>query len=959
MAGRIRDEDIALVRERSPIDEVVGEYLQLRNAGGGSLKGLCPFHDEKTPSFNVTPARGLFYCLAGETRVLTWEGVKPIRELAGGTHRILGKHGDWIDAPFRSFGVQPLMRVKVTRNGISKHIYATAEHRWFVRSGKTQNSDREVITSDLRPGHRLVSKFPRTRVKRTTPSPFGIAHGITFGDGTRIDKGSMAQLDAVKDVELLKWFPVSMMTQSGRQLLIHHLPRFFKELPPLDESVSYLYGWLAGYFAADGCVSTTGTVMLNSAKRDELEYVRQVCTRLGIGTYGVTEQVRVGFPGMEPSSLFRIILIDSDLTEDFFLLDKHRLRFNASAKAYERKSWVVREVAKTDRVEEVFCATVDEGHAFTLEDNILTGNCFSCAEGGDAIKFVQKIDGLSFIEAIEHLAGRAGVELRYEQGGYVPGQEQSQRRRLTDAHRQAAEFYAERMGGSDAAPARAFLAERGFELSDIERFGVGYSPKAWEDLTRHLRGRGFTDAELIAAGLSREGNRGTRDRFRGRLMWPIRDLSGDVIAFGARKLDADDDGPKYLNTPETSLFRKSTVLYGADLAKREIGQRRQVVIVEGYTDVMACHLAGVPTAVATCGTSFGEDHIKVLRRLIMDADSFTGEVIFTFDGDAAGQRAAQRAFGMEEKFATQTYVTVEPNGLDPCDLRLAHGDGAVRDLVARRVPLFEFAIKGVLGRHDLNSTEGQLAALDEAAPIVAKIKDQGLRTRYAVNLDRWLGLMDERFVLTRVRTHAGDTGSARRRPSQDRTQDGRGRQAGSFGSNGNGTADGGARGNGAQPYDLGDPVVLVERELLKLAVQRPALCGPEFDALGPDAFTAPVHGAVFTLIAACGGTTGGGTSPREWAARLREEAPNERAQTFVTALAVERPNIEREPDARYADNLLARVGELAVSREINAVKARLQRTNPIEEQASYNRLFGDLVGLEKRRKALLDRAAGA
>jgi DNA primase len=353
----------------------------------------------------------------------------------------------------------------------------------------------------------------------------------------------------------------------------------------------------------------------------------------------------------------------------------------------------------------------------------------------------------------------------------------------------------------------------------------------------------------------------------------------------------------------------------------------------------------------------------------MDADSFTGEVIFTFDGDAAGQRAAQRAFGMEEKFATQTYVTVEPNGLDPCDLRLAHGDGAVRDLVARRVPLFEFAIKGVLGHHDLNTTEGQLAALDEAAPIVAKIKDQGLRSRYAVNLDRWLGLMDERFVLTRVRTHAGDTGhggargggqqSSRRRPGQNGTQDSRGRQAGSFGPPGNGTADGGARGNGAQPYDLGDPVVLVERELLKLAVQRPALCGPEFDALGPEAFTAPVHGAVFTLIAACGGTTGGGTSPREWVARLREEAPNERAQTFVTALAVERPNIERELDARYAENLLARVGELAVSREINAVKARLQRMNPVEDQAGYNRLFGDLVGLEKRRKALLDRAAGA
>jgi DNA primase len=585
--------------------------------------------------------------------------------------------------------------------------------------------------------------------------------------------------------------------------------------------------------------------------------------------------------------------------------------------------------------------------------------CFSCAEGGDAIRFVQKIDGLSFVEAVERLAARAGVDLRYEQGGYVPGQEQSQRRRLIDAHRAAADFYAERLGGSDAAPARAFLAERGFELADVQRFGVGYSPTAWEDLTRHLRGRGFTDSELITAGLSREGNRGTRDRFRGRLMWPIRDLSGDVIAFGARKLDPEDDGPKYLNTPETSLFRKSTVLYGADLAKREIAQRRQAVIVEGYTDVMACYLAGVPTAVATCGTSFGEDHIKVLRRLIMDSDSFMGEVIFTFDGDAAGQRAAQRAFGMEAKFATQTYVTVEPNGLDPCDLRLAHGDGAVRDLIARRVPLFEFAIKGVLGRHDLNTTEGQLAALDEAAPILAKIKDQGLRTRYAVNLDRWLGLMDERFVLTRVRAHAGDAGPARRRPGQDRSQGSRGGQPGPFGANGNAQGNGGPRGDGGPPYDLSDPVVLVEREALKLAVQRPALCGPEFDALGADAFTAPVHGAVFTLIAACGGTTSGGGTPREWAARLREQAPNERAQAFVTALAVEPLRRNSEPDEKYADALLAQVGQLAVSREITSVKARLQRMNPVEEQAGYNRMFGDLVGLEKRRKALLDRAAGA
>jgi DNA primase len=598
--------------------------------------------------------------------------------------------------------------------------------------------------------------------------------------------------------------------------------------------------------------------------------------------------------------------------------------------------------------------------------------CFSCAEGGDAIKFVQKIDGLSFVEAVELLARRAGIDLRYEQGGYVPGQEQSQRRRLIDAHRVAAEFYAERLRGPDADHARKFLNDRGFELADTEQFGVGYSPKAWEDLTRHLRGRGFTDTDLIAAGLAREGRRGPLDRFRGRLMWPIRDLSGDVIAFGARKLDPDDDGPKYLNTPETSLFRKSTVLYGADLAKREIAQRRQAVIVEGYTDVMACHLAGVPTAVATSGTSFGEDHVKVLRRLIMDTEGSAGEVIFTFDGDAAGQRAALRAFSLEEKFVTQTFVTVQPDGLDPCDVRLAHGDGAVRDLIARRVPLFEFAIKGVLGHHDLNTTEGQLAALDEAAPIVAKIKDTGLRTRYAVNLDRWLGMMDERFVLSRIKAHAGDSRDPRRgtrdRPGGPRTsgtprtpgrdqQDWNGHQ-GSFGTNGNGQRDGGKRGDGGKPYDLSDPVVVVEREALKLAVQRPALCGPEFDALGADAFTAAVHKAVFTLIATCGGTAAGGGSSREWAARLRDEAPNERAQTFVTALAVEPLRREGEPDVKYADRVLAQVGELAVSREISSVKARLQRMNPVEEQAGYNRRFGDLVGLEKRRKALLDRAAG-
>ncbi|MBO0785874.1 MAG: DNA primase, partial [Actinobacteria bacterium] len=547
--------------------------------------------------------------------------------------------------------------------------------------------------------------------------------------------------------------------------------------------------------------------------------------------------------------------------------------------------------------------------------------CFSEAEGGDVIKFIEKIDNLSFPEAIERLAARAGIELRYEQGGTVPGHEQSQRRRLLAANQAAAEFFSERLRSQAAAGARGFLSERGFELADADRFGLGYAPAEWEALTRHLRGRGYSDAELLTAGLASQGRRGPVDRFRGRLIWPIRDLSGDVIAFGARKLNPAEDGPKYLNTPETPLFKKSSVLYGADLAKRDIAHRRQAVIVEGYTDVMACHLAGVTTAVATSGTSFGDGHIKILRRLLMDASEFRGEVIFTFDGDEAGQRAALRAFGLEEKFVTQTFVAIQPDGLDPCDLRQAQGDAAVRDLVARRVPVFEFAIRSELAKYNLDTNEGQLGALDAAAPIVARIKDRGLRDRYAVSLDRWLGLMDEQFVLERIRTagHGRGNGAAPQRavparggagrPAASRATPLREGAAGPAGSGGNTArgADGPAvlrPGNGlgqraglaatpapgharsespdareaaaaeTERYDLASPVIQVEREALKLAVQRPALCGPEFDALGEGVFTAARHEAVSALIAACGGTAAAG-SAREWAARLRDQAPDD------------------------------------------------------------------------------------
>jgi DNA primase len=521
----------------------------------------------------------------------------------------------------------------------------------------------------------------------------------------------------------------------------------------------------------------------------------------------------------------------------------------------------------------------------------------------------------------------------------VPGQETGQRRRLIEAHKAAHEFYAERISAPDAAPAREFLAQRGFTLEDARRFGIGYSPRAWEELARHLRARGFTDEELTKAGLARRGQRGLIDMFRGRLMWPIRDLTGETVAFGARKLDPNDD-PKYLNTPETPLFKKSQVLYGADLAKRDIARRRQAVIVEGYTDVMACHLSGVPTAVATCGTSFGEDHVKVLRRLIMDTEGSHGEVIFTFDGDAAGQKAALRSFGLEEKFAVNTYVAVQPDGLDPCDLRIKHGDAAVRDLIAQRRWLFEFVIRSTLAKHDLENTAGQLAALDEAAPIVARIKDPSDRKRYAANLDRWLGFMDEQFVLQRVNQHARGPRSRRGAPARSGA-----------------TAARNAGPGPDQPYDRSDPALQTQREALKLAVQVPALAGPTFDALAPESFTHPAHEGVAILIRNCGGVASAGR-PAEWAARLTESAPDDQARAFLRELVVEPLLFADEPDDRYVDRILAQVGALALDRRIVALKGRLQRMNAVTEQEAHMRLFGEVIMLEQQKKALTDRVNG-
>ena len=405
-----------------------------------------------------------------------------------------------------------------------------------------------------------------------------MARGFVYGDGHRENAGSTAVLCGEKDAELAYLFEGHRSWSEERGTRYYGMPAYFKDQrPALDENPAYLLGWLAGYFAADGCVAEDGDAILNSARIENLEYVRTLCTRLGIGTFAIAKQNRVGIDGV-PSDIYNLRFMTKGLPESFFLLEQHLVRFLANQKKYERKRWVVQSVEWSDRVEEVYCAEVPGTHAFTLEDNILTGNCFGCGEGGDVISFVQKIDHLSFSEAVELLAGRANVELHYEDDGGRPtgGPDRAnvgQRARLVAANTAAAAFFAEQLGTPEAAPARQFLAERGFDRQVALDFGCGFAPGGWDALTRHLRGKGFTQAELVTGGLAKESSRGTLiDRFHRRLVWPIRDITGDVIGFGARKLMDDDPGPKYLNTPETPLYKKSTVLYGIERAKRDIAR---------------------------------------------------------------------------------------------------------------------------------------------------------------------------------------------------------------------------------------------------------------------------------------------------------------------------------------------------------------------------------------------------
>jgi DNA primase len=611
-------------------------------------------------------------------------------------------------------------------------------------------------------------------------------------------------------------------------------------------------------------------------------------------------------------------------------------------------------------------------------------HCFGCGVGGDVIRFVERIEHLSFTEAVERLAARAGIQLRYTEGGPGSSRPSGQRARLVEAHVLAAAFYAEQLRTPDAELARRYLDERGFDATAVQRFGCGYAPAGWDTLTRYLLARGFSAAELTLAGLSRESGRGSLiDRFHRRLLWPIKDVSGDVVGFGARRIHDDDRiEAKYLNTPETPLYKKSQLLYGMDVAKREIARQHQAVIVEGYTDVMACHLAGITTAVATCGTSFGSEHIGVIRRLLMDSDAFTGQVVFTFDGDAAGLKAAERAFAEEQKFMAQTFVAIAPSGKDPCELRQSGGDAAVRALIEARKPLVEFVLRTTVGRFDLDSAEGRVAALDRSVPLVAMIKDHALRDEYARLLAGMVGVDDPNRVVARVRglVRAGGrprqpmsstaTGAAAQPGTAGTSRDGAGRDGASRDGAGRDGAsrDGVQAGPGAGGQSQGAPdpgqagpavpprLVQAEREVVKAALQLPEVVGKQFDELGEMAFLAALHRQLQLAIAAAGGAAAATSGPSWPAAVAAQLPPESEARAAVNALAVEPLRSGADTQPRYAEAMVNNLAEQVVAREVAQLKSRLQRLPA--DSADVGPVFAQLNQLEQRRRELRSRAIG-
>jgi DNA primase len=553
-------------------------------------------------------------------------------------------------------------------------------------------------------------------------------------------------------------------------------------------------------------------------------------------------------------------------------------------------------------------------------------HCFGCGVGGDVYKFLQEMESLSFYEAVENLAQKASYTLTYEAGSNSP--DQGQKARIYEANLAASKYFAEQLGTEEATTARDFLKSRGFDKSAAETFGVGFAPKGWSNLVDYLKTMGFTDDELVLASLASKGERGLYDKFRGRLIWPIRDTSNQVIGFGARKLFDDDQGPKYLNTSETPVYHKSAVLYGIDLAKKEISKLQKVVVVEGYTDVMACHLAGVTTAVATCGTAFGDEHIRILNRMLSANVDNPAEVIFTFDPDEAGQKAAMRAFADADKFHANSFIAVGPDGLDPSDLRVQKGDEAVQLMIESKKPIYEFAIKQKLKNFDLTSVEGRVGAARAAANVIATIRDSAMRSVYLREVANWVNL-DVSEVSALVDRAIKDKVVAAVAPMRQET----------------------APEPAVQSFDepdLRDPTIRFERQLLEVLIQHPAeVQESKFIELVSGDFLAKVHSVLASVLAA----NVAHRKDSNWLVKLSEALDPTLHQTLRAMAATALPASTPEELKRYIDGVVVSGFINLLTREKLSLQAVLRQTEPTDS-AKIAEIQKELMEIEHRRRAL-------
>jgi DNA primase len=540
--------------------------------------------------------------------------------------------------------------------------------------------------------------------------------------------------------------------------------------------------------------------------------------------------------------------------------------------------------------------------------------CFGCGEGGDVFKFLQKVENLSFLEAVERLAGAAGVTLRYEGESSADRRAAGHRQALHRAIAEAAGLYQRMLReGREAADARAYLATRGISQESVEKFGIGYAPGYPDFLLKRLS-RTYSAELLVEAGLvAKDAGGALRDRFRGRVMFPIHDLSGNAVGFGGRLLagpNAPTNVAKYVNSPETSVYHKGNLLYNFNRAKADITQSGRAFLVEGYTDVIALDQAGLPTAVATCGTALGEDHVRLLSR-------FAAKAVLAFDSDEAGARAAERAHQFHERYAVDLSVLVLPAGQDPADFVLANGDSAGEDfaeITERALPLVVYMIKRVVRNREMVDAEGKARAIRAAVPIVAGLDDEVLRKEYAHFLAELVGVRVGEVLgeVNRYREGAG-------RPEESDAVEHVARRL--------------------------SPQQKVEREVLKLLIQAPEHCVGRMPQPTPEHFATAGYRSAFELV-----RSSTGVGPAALVGLAQERSRGEQIGKLVAALAVEPLTTVGDATAEYANQLFLRLEEFALKRQAEEIRKRLERLNPLKASDEYDSLYEKFVKLEGARR---------